>query len=68
MKQKNLKTTNIEFFFFLSMNHFRSMEIQYSYQFLCLTHFSGLLIPIFDIPCHLQSSCICRTSGSYHFS
>jgi len=63
--------TNIDYYFFLpSMNHFRFikfMEIQCNYQLLCPTHFRGLLILIFDIPCHLQSSCICRMGGLNHF-
>jgi hypothetical protein len=53
MKQNYKKIININYYFFLlSMNHFKFMEIQYIYQLLCPTYFSGLSIPIFDIPCH----------------
>jgi len=54
MAQKYKKTINIDYYCFLpSMNHSRFKEIQYMCQLLCLTCFNGLLIPIFDIPCHL---------------
>jgi hypothetical protein len=67
MKQICKKTTNIDYYFFLpSMNRFRFMEIKYNYQLLCLTCLSGLLIPIFYIPCHFQSLCTCKTSWSNH--
>jgi hypothetical protein len=49
------------------MNHSRFMEFQYIYQLFSPTYFSGLLIPNFDIPCHFQSSCICRTGALNHF-
>ncbi len=63
MNQIYKKTTNIDYYFFLpSMKHSRFMEVQYNCQLLCLTHLSGLSIPIFDIPCHFQSLCICKTS------
>jgi len=51
-------------YFLPSMNQFRFMEIQYICQLFCLIYFTKLLSPIFDIPCHLQLSCICKTSGS----
>jgi hypothetical protein len=67
MKQNYKKTTNIDCFYYLpSMNHFRFMEIQYSCQFYFSIRFSGLLILVFNIPCHLQLSCICKTCELDH--
>jgi hypothetical protein len=67
MKKIYKKTININYYFFLpSMNHSKFMEIQYIYELSCPIYFSRFLIPIFDILCHFQSSCICRTGGSNH--
>ncbi len=63
----NKKIINIAYYcFLLSMNHFRFMKIQNICQLFCLTCFTGLSIPIFDIPCHLQLSCIYTMGGSDH--
>ncbi len=61
----NKKTINIANYCFLpSMNHSRFMKIQNICQLFCPTCFIGLSIPIFDIPCRLELSCICATGGS----
>ncbi len=61
----NKKTINIAYDCFLpSMNHSRFMKIQNSCQLFCPTCFIRISIPIFGIPCRLELSCICATSGS----
>jgi hypothetical protein len=50
--------------FLPSMNQFRFMEIQYICQLFCLICFTKHSSPIFNIPCHLQLSCICKTNES----
>jgi hypothetical protein len=64
MKQNYKKTIKINYYCFLPfMNHSRFMKIQYICQLFCPTCFFGLSILIFDIPYHLQSSCIYTTNG-----
>jgi hypothetical protein len=63
----NKKTINIDYYCFLpSMNHSRFMKIQNIRQLFCPTCFIRLSIPIFDIPCRLELSCIYTTGGSDH--
>jgi hypothetical protein len=59
MKQNYKKPINIDYYCFLpSMNHSKFMKIQYICQLFYSFCFTKLSIPIFNIPCHLQSSCI----------